>query len=103
MVCWVCLWASFANAQAPQTEFAAAIALEKALVATIEKAESSVVAIARGRRGTSGRLTDPQFVPHEYSAGVIVAPQGLILTNYHTLGKVDENDFAVWHLSLIHI
>ena len=72
-------------------------ALENALVQVIERAELSVVAIARGQRGDAAKLQDPQFVPHEYCAGVIVDASGLILTNYHSLGKVADNDYVVWH------
>jgi len=80
----------------PSTEIAAARALEEALVQCIEKAEQSVVAIARGRRGAARELQQSPFIPHEYCTGVIVDGNGLILTNYHSLGKVDENDYVVW-------
>lgn len=78
-------------------ELDVALALESAFVRAIERSEHSVVAIARGRRGDRTKLQDPQFIPHEYCAGVIVDSEGLILTNYHSLGKVSENDYVVWH------
>jgi serine protease Do len=90
----------------------AAAAIENALVQTISAAEKSVVAVARVRKEQSGesvrlelrpdafgrRLsvgrplppTDPNFVPNEYGAGVVVDRRGLILTASHVLG--DEND-----------
>lgn len=80
----------------PQTELGAARALEGAMVNCIEKAEQSVVAIVRGRKGERDNLEDPRFVPFEYSTGVVVDAQGLILTNYHTLGEVSRNDYVVW-------
>lgn len=79
-----------------QTSLDAARALESSLVSTIAKAEKSVVAIARGRRGMARDLKDPQFVPYEFSTGVVVGKDGLILTNYHTLGDVAANEFVVW-------
>lgn len=77
-------------------EFQAARALESSLVKSIAQAESSVVAIARGRNGLKRELRDPDFVPFEYSAGVVVDARGLILTNYHSLGDVEKNDYVVW-------
>lgn len=80
----------------PQTKFAAARALEDAMVEVIANAEKSVVAIARGKRGEVQQLKDPQFVPYEYSTGVVVDKSGLILTNYHSLGDANKNDYVVW-------
>jgi len=74
----------------------AARALESSLVHSIAKAEASVVAIARGRNGVKRELRDPGFVPFEYSTGVVVDARGLILTNYHSLGDVEKNDYVVW-------
>ena len=91
-----CFAAITAAQDTPSTELAAARALEDAFVQCIEKAEQSVVAIARGRRGAARELQQAQFIPHEYCAGVVVGENGLILTNYHSLGKVDENDYVVW-------
>jgi serine protease Do len=90
----------------------AATAIENSLVETIASAEKSVVAIARVRKeqgGDSVRLefrpdpfgrrpaigsppppTDPNFVPNEYGAGVVVDRRGLVLTACHVLGE--END-----------
>ena len=82
--------------EVPSTRLSAAKALEQSLVTAIAKAEQSVVAIARGRRGTKPKLSDQRFVPLEYSTGVVVDQSGLILTNYHTLGEVAKHDFVVW-------
>lgn len=80
----------------PETRFAAARALEESMVASIAQSEKSVVAIARGLRGEGTDLKNPQFVPHEYSTGVVVDKDGLILTNYHSLGDVSKNDYVIW-------
>ncbi len=92
-------------AQEP-TALAAVSALEKLVTGAIEKAEKSVVAIARVRReaeaeaGVSGARhsdpLDPGFVPHEFGTGVVIDAKGLIVTNYHVLGNVREADYYVW-------
>ena len=84
-----------ASAQEP-SGLTAAMALEKAMVATIERCEKSVVAIARDRRGLGERLLDPEFIPTEFATGVVVGREGLILTAYHALGDPEKNDYAVW-------
>ncbi len=97
--------ATTASAQEP-TGLEAAATLERSLERTIAGTEKSVVAIARVRKdqpGDSVRLevrpdpfgsqiapTDPNFVPNEYGAGVVVDRHGLVLTAAHVLG--DEND-----------
>ncbi|MFZ5833694.1 MAG: trypsin-like peptidase domain-containing protein, partial [Planctomycetota bacterium] len=90
-------------------------ALEQALVEAIARAEPSVVAIARVRRdepgeraGSEFRLrpfdenlmpapepqpTDPDFIPSEYGAGVVVDSRGLILTSAKLLA--DDSDYYV--------
>jgi serine protease Do len=90
----------------------AVLAVERVLTGAIARAEPSVVAIARVRRGPAagavdpaGRLvipaqrrdpTDPDFVPQEYATGVVVGAAGLILTNYHVLGDPAQCDYYVW-------
>ena len=94
----------------------AAIALESLLVRSIQRAERSVVAIARIRRPENqaddpaalGPLAVPQlfadgdspahpdFVPNEFGAGVAVDPGGLILTTAHLLGDYQTSDYYVW-------
>ncbi len=86
---------SQSNAQQP-SGLSAAVALEQAMVSTIEKCEKSVVAVARAREGLGDRLLDPEFIPTEYATGVVVGREGLILTVYHALGDPEENDYAVW-------
>jgi serine protease Do len=95
-----------ARAQNPQG-LAAAASLERVLIDVIRGAEPSVVSIARVRPGAgSGRFSaldgdgdsrfesdrpeNPDFVPNEFGAGVVIAPPGgggqrLILTNYHVV------------------
>ncbi len=105
-------------AQEP-TALDAARAMEGVLVNCIARAEKSVVAIARVRKGGFGlngggdfderlRLdrrrfgttdpepTNPDFVPQEFATGVVIDRNGYILTNYHVLGDPDENDYFVW-------
>ncbi len=108
-VCASSGWAQSESAGVPETELAAALALERALVETIEACEKSVVAIARVRKGDGrqGRLeegfpgappsaTDPNFVPNEYATGVVIDSNGLILTTHHVIGNPEENDYYVW-------
>ncbi|MGH7127608.1 MAG: S1C family serine protease [Planctomycetaceae bacterium] len=98
--------------RSPESDLAAAFAIERALVKIIDDAESSIVSIARYKpdRGTAllrpdpfdlrdrrarslQRMDgpgDPAFVPNEFGAGIIIAPRGaeaerFILTNYHVV------------------
>jgi len=93
---------------------ATATAMEKLLTEAIERAEKSVVAIARVRREEGRRVTaddvappvipglgsddptDPGFVPNEFGTGVVIDAKGLIVTNLHVLGEHRENDYFVW-------
>ena len=81
----------------------------------IARNERSVVAIARVRRQRAGETfpleirpdafgrqpmpilppqpTDPNFIPNEFGAGVVIDRRGLILTAYHVLGE--ESDYYV--------
>ncbi|MGQ9576796.1 MAG: trypsin-like peptidase domain-containing protein [Thermoguttaceae bacterium] len=100
-------------AQSGGSGLEAAAALEKVLVESIQRAERSVVAIARvrtdgpeqgwglevrpdpfgGRRLLPSPLpkpTDPDFVPNEYASGVVVDRRGLVLTVYHVLGEKSD-------------
>ena len=100
------------------------LAIERAFVRAIEKAETSVVAIARykllpdkdvrdrprpfpGRRPPrpSNDPSSPDFIPNEFGSGVIVArnKQAYILTNYHVVrggpvvgAKVNANDSRLY-------
>jgi len=108
----------------PATALEWAQRMETGLVTAIEKAERSVVAIARvrrkkgvGRNATGPRdplrqlppvgeptdlrfdrpaPTSPEFVPNQYCTGVVISRQGLIVTTYHTLGDPEKNDYYVW-------
>jgi serine protease Do len=92
----------------------AVLAVERVLTQAVARAEKSVVAIARVRRGqqggravrdADGRLlapsfpsdpTEPDFIPSEYATGVIVGANGLILTNYHVLNNPAQCEYYVW-------
>jgi serine protease Do len=105
-----------ARGQAPASGGDAVAAIQQAVVDAIARAEKSVVAIARVRRERPGetvdleprpdpfggrrvmavpspRPTDPEFIPSEYAAGVVIDRTGLILTAYHVLGE--ESDYYV--------
>lgn len=91
-------------------------ALQKKCVDAVRHAEKSVVAIARvskddgsagfqvpnlRRLGWNSRLqeslpTDPDFVPTDFGAGVVIDPSGLIVTTYHVLGNAKQSDYVVW-------
>jgi S1-C subfamily serine protease len=114
----VAIWGSVAIplcAQEPPSGIDAAAAMEKVLVDVIGRTEKSVVAIARVRREKPGETfqlelrpdpfgrrpapmslaqpTDPDFIPNEYGAGVVVDRRGLVLTAYHVLGE--DSDYYV--------
>lgn len=105
------VWPAAAAAAEEPSALDAALALEQAFTETIARAERSVVAIARYRKGrlpstsldgSPGPLTPApgdsadDIAPNEYAAGVVIDPQGYILTNYHVLGDPAENDYRVW-------
>jgi serine protease Do len=104
-LCLIAFSPEVGRAQDPQG-LAAAVSLERVLIDVIHRVEPSVVSIARVRPGTnSGRLSaleidpenrfeadrpeNPDFVPNEFGAGVVIAPPGggqrYILTNYHVV------------------
>ena len=85
---------------------AAAAAIQDTFIRVIETGEKSVVAISRDKRPAvnhqdnrnqffarerSPDPADPNWVPNEFGAGVIIDKAGLILTNYHLVrgGPVD--------------
>lgn len=94
------------------------ISFERTLVDVIEKSEKTVVAIARVRKEQPDDdfkieirpdafarsfvpldqplPTDPDFIPNEYAAGVIIDSSGLILTVYHALGDDSEYYVTTW-------
>lgn len=101
------------GSQAQELAVPAAVAdLEKQLIAAVEKAGPSLVAVTRmrkvGRDAGAGlarleRLLMPSeeavnegAAPAEFGTGVIVGSHGLILTTYHLLGDPQEHEFGVW-------
>lgn len=88
-------------------------ATQDALPQIIERNERSIVSIARvrpERRGGPLAMggdrfdvqinpqarsvpTDPDFVPNEFATGVVIAAEGLVLTNYHVLE--DDSEYYV--------
>ncbi|MFN0053497.1 MAG: trypsin-like peptidase domain-containing protein [Planctomycetales bacterium] len=101
---------------------AAAAAIENAFVKAIESAEKSVVSIARdkvqppqaavmNRQRNVGLdrpigIEDPNYIPSEYGAGIILDERGLILTNYHLVrggpieGRADPKGNQVLYVRL---
>lgn len=93
-------------------------AVEQASVSAIERAERSVVAIARVRRHQApaarvdqlrldqlplgspfpnAELPDsPDYVPRLFGSGVVISPDGYIVTCGHVLDDPREHDYYVW-------
>ncbi|HID76578.1 MAG TPA: PDZ domain-containing protein [Planctomycetaceae bacterium] len=101
-------------------------AIETVVADAIQRAERSVVAIARERQDVAGadfrfefrpdpfggrvlgvpesKPTDPDFIPREFASGVVIDSRGLILTAYHVLEEgcryfvttADRNVFEAW-------
>lgn len=89
----------------------AAAALEKLLEDSIARSEKSVVAIARVRKPDDADAnlisplsrpfprqdpTDPDFIPNDFGAGVVIDPAGLILTTHHVIGDPKLSEVYVW-------
>ncbi len=110
------LWAAARPSMAqPPAAMDIVEAIEQVVSSAIERAEPSVVSIARVRHtelATTPRPPfdpfgvpagiprqpeprDPSFVPNEYGTGVVVDGQGLILTAYHILGNSERYDYYV--------
>lgn len=104
------LHVGLARAQAPTraTEVpAAVVAVESALVDVIARAERSVVAISRSAPAAAGQpqvllefgdnpfqnlqANVPRTTPHAHGAGVIIDPEGLILTQYLVVKVGDKH------------
>ncbi len=97
-----CVAASASHAEEPNG-LGAAMALQESFVKVIESAEKSVVSISRDKRQAGihqdiaraphpflahdGQIepnpADPDWIPNEFGAGIIIDRDGLILTNYH--------------------
>jgi serine protease Do len=97
-------------AQDASADLEVALALENSVAAAVDRAQRSLVAIARyrkdgppldglpgGRRpagASDGSLQDRP--PNELATGVVIARDGYIVANYHALGDPAENDYKVW-------
>jgi serine protease Do len=113
----VCCFPAGAQAQElltqPAPELAALLALEQATISAIEKAEHSVVAIARVRRdrqpnspfdplqftpplGAVDSPDSPDFVPTLFGSGVVISEDGYIVTCAHVLDDPRRQDYFVW-------
>ena len=101
------------HAQEPSA-FQAALALDQLLADSIARSEKSVVAIARVRKTLLADTerpapfvqpfqaqdpTDPDFIPNDFGAGVVITSDGFILTTHHVVGdptSTDRSDYYVW-------
>jgi len=101
------------HAQEPSA-LQAALALEQLLENSIARSEKSVVAIARVKKVVHADAdllaplvqpfrgqdpTDPDFIPNEFGAGVVIDPDGLILTTHHVIGDPiasGQSEYYVW-------
>ena len=93
-------------------------AAQDAMADAIARSEKSVVSIARVVKRRDAPATpafslrgnrfgnlfpldpprdprDPDFIPNEFSTGVVIGAEGLILTNYHTLDLEQQNVYWV--------
>ena len=100
-----------------------ATVMQQLTVEAIARAEKSVVALVRVRKGSRSSVRvedddllgffpprlpqqneDPQdpdfaerhFIPSEFATGVVIDSEGLILTAYHVLGNPEKYDYYVW-------
>ncbi len=92
---WILLlaWVGSGTAASGQDQPAGlqlALAMQDAVVSAVQKAEKSIVSIARTSR-PGGDLTEEELVPSRYGAGVILSDDGLILTNYHVIDETFTN------------
>ncbi len=88
-------------------------AIEQSTTSAIEKAEQSIVAIARVRKDQAPNVRadqlivpgqfpfadspeNPDFVPSEFASGVVISADGLIVTCAHALDDPKKYDYYVW-------
>ncbi len=119
-LCQLCLTSPILAQTSPSalpTDNAAALltVIEQATVSAIERAERSVVAIARIRhqQAAGQRLpidplsirrplsfenpaSDPSFVPSLFGSGVVISSDGFIVTCAHVLDDPRQHDYLVW-------
>lgn len=89
------------------------VALETALTEVIERSERSVVAITRVRKDQAARSqfeglrlapalqwqddpTSEDFIPTFFGTGIVISPEGFIVTCAHVLDDPRRNDYYVW-------
>lgn len=97
----------------PAEGLAVIASIEQATTSAIEKAEQSIVAIARVRKDQAANVRadqllvpgqfpfldapeNPDFVPSEFASGVVISEDGLIVTCAHALDDVKRYDYYVW-------
>ena len=102
-----------ADTDKPSDGLAIVASIEQATTAAIDKAEQSIVAIARVRKDQartfeprqllipgqfpfSDAPENPDFVPSEFASGVVISSDGLIVTCAHALDDVKRYDYYVW-------
>lgn len=102
------------RAQDSPDGLAVAVAMEQSVIAAIDRAAPAVVAIARVPKEGAVNVVesfqfnvptpeqaaenpdDPDFIPAHYASGVILSPDGLILTCYHVLDDPELHDYYVY-------
>ena len=102
-----------ADTDKPSDGLAIVASIEQATTAAIDKAEQSIVAIARVRKDQATNVRaeqllvpgqfpfsdapeNPDFVPSEFASGVVISSDGLIVTCAHALDDVKRYDYYVW-------
>lgn len=82
--------------------------IEEAVRSAVSRVNASVVAIARIPKDSvsyslieqltaDGALDSPPMSANFFGTGVVLSPEGLVVTCAHVLGDPRENDYFVWH------